>query len=153
MLAGFVAVVALFWFAAPVRVPSHFNAAGEIDDWSSRAGTIAALAPAGVGAPILLGIRWPWAKWHGVLNVPNKEYWLASGQHAGLTERVVTFMRLIAGLICGLTGAFLVVMLIDARATTAHETVPSWVFAVLTAAALAGMGLCVAKLFRDLKPE
>lgn len=58
-LAAFLAVAVVFWNVAPPRVPSHYNAAGDIDDWSSKAGLVVSLVPGGVAIPVLFAIPWP----------------------------------------------------------------------------------------------
>ena len=49
-------VVALAWAALvlPERVPSHFDAAGRVDDWSSRTGTLVFWVA--IGLVVLAGI-------------------------------------------------------------------------------------------------
>lgn len=153
MLAALLAVLVIFAIQAPGRVPSHFTASGDADDWSSKGSMVVFMTLIGVALPILLAIRWPWGRWPGVLNVPYKDFWLADGRQPGLTERVVTFMRLIAGLLCGLMGAMVVVMLVDSLAAGPAQTAPGWVFAVITVGFLVGVGLCVLKIYRDLKPR
>lgn len=153
MLAAYLAVVVIFAVGAPTRVPSHFNGAGVADDWSSKSSTVVFMTLIGVGLPVLLGIPWPWGRWPALLNVPYKDHWIETDQRAGLTARVVTFMRLVGGLVCALMGAMLAVMLVDSLATGPADTAPGWLFGAFTAAFIVGIGLCVVKIFRDLKPR
>lgn len=152
MVVVYLGMAGLFWTQAPDRVPSHFDAASHVDAWSSRAGLLSILGLFGVALPILLAIPWPWGGKPGLLNVPNKDYWIEEGRVAGLTDRVVTFMRLLGGLVSGLSSALLAISLSTAVADGPTHGPPGWVFLLVIGLFLVGLGLDVVKLFRDLKP-
>src|SRR5699024_9448695 len=87
-----------------------------------------------------------------LLNVSHRRYWLLGGRHAELTNRLVTFTRLLAGLVCTLMTAVCLVSLRDSLAPGRHQVSPHWLFPVLIGAFLTGTLLCVLKLVRDLRP-
>lgn len=80
----FAASVALYavvwawsWSRLPERVPTHFDAGGEPDDWSSRAAALGISGLLGFGTALLfLAIVWAVPR-VGVqfVNVPNPQYW------------------------------------------------------------------------------
>lgn len=100
-----------------------------------------------------MGIPWPWAKRPALLNLPYKDDWISTGQQRGLTDRVVVFMRLVGSLSALVASVILVVMLIDANAGNRAETAPGWVLVASIGISLGGIGLCLWKIFRDLKPD
>ena len=81
-------VVALAWAALvlPERVPSHFDAAGRVDDWSSRTGTLVFWVA--VGLVVLAGIpllaRLVSAGDGTWINMPqrSKDHWFAPERRA-----------------------------------------------------------------------
>ena len=86
-------VVALAWAALvlPGRVPSHFDAAGRVDDWSSRTGTLVFWVA--VGLVVLAGIpllaRLVSAGDGTWINMPqrSKDHWFAPERRAEFRVR------------------------------------------------------------------
>ena len=79
VLIGSIAQAIFFWPQLPDKVASHFDAAGQPDSWMSKTGFIATMLLVQVGiAAIMLGTGWlikvlP----ASMINIPNREYWLA----------------------------------------------------------------------------
>lgn len=80
--------IALVWSDLPDSMASHFGAGGRPDSFMSKGGFFVAMALIGGGsvaavfaAPLLLHIMPP-----KLLNLPNREYWLANDErrHAAL---------------------------------------------------------------------
>lgn len=152
MLSTMIVVSGVFWGTAPETVPTHYNGSGRVEDWSSKSAFLVLLGLLGVLLPVLLALRWPWARIPRLLNVPHRRYWWLGGRRAALTDRVVTFMRLVAGLLCTLMTAVCLVSLRDSLAPGQYQASPHWLFPVLLGAFLTGTLLCVLKLIRDLRP-
>lgn len=82
----------LAWQVAvlPERVPTHFDASGQADEWSSRAGALASsvLGPLVLVFPLplmaRLAVRWPQS-----INAKNRDWWMASGQRLRRFERLL----------------------------------------------------------------
>lgn len=142
-----------FLLVAPDKVPSHFNAIGAIDSWSAKTTAATSLLPVGAVLPILMAIPWPWAKRPSLLNLPYKNDWITTGRQQGLTDRVIVFMRFLGGLMALLANVILLLTLIDGRADSRAEIAPGWVLVVSIGIFVIGTGLCLWKVFRDLKPD
>lgn len=86
------------WRAAPAVVPSHFDAAGRPNAWSPRneffelqVGVTLGIAALFVGLPMLLkGMP------AGLINLPNKAYWLAPDRREETMERLSSFLDVFA---------------------------------------------------------
>jgi len=80
------------WNSAPGRVPSHFDAAGRPNAWSSRdeffflqAGVTLGIAALFIGIPRLLK-----STPASLINLPNKSYWLAPERREKTMERLAS---------------------------------------------------------------
>lgn len=78
-LIGSILQAVLFWPQLPNKVASHFNGAGQPDGWMSKTNFVAMTLLLQFGlAAMMFGIGWlvrvlpP-----SMINIPNKEYWLA----------------------------------------------------------------------------
>lgn len=151
MLVAYLVMAGVFWGRAPARVPSHFTAASNVDDWSTKGAFLLIVSLIGVGVPILFAIPWPWDTWSGRLSVPNKDYWLKPGRRSDFKDRVTTCMRFIGGLVCGMAGIGLWDSLTAATAYEPDHATPDWEFPVAMGVFGVGMALSVVKLFRDLR--
>ncbi|WP_432572938.1 DUF1648 domain-containing protein [Kineococcus sp. SYSU DK005] len=88
--AAAVAAVVVAAAVLPERVPTHFGATGEADDWSSRAGAVTFLAllttgVAGMFAAFARGAARMSMEW---VNVPHKQRWIEAGLEAELRRRL-----------------------------------------------------------------
>ena len=86
------------WNLAPARVPSHFDAAGHPNAWSSRdeffliqMGVTLLVAALFVGMPALLK-----ATPTSLINLPNKSYWLAPERREETMERLASSLEVFA---------------------------------------------------------
>lgn len=77
----------------PAQVATHFNAAGQANDWMSREMHLTCMAAIGLGLPILMvgvfyAIRWlPMA----IVNMPHREYWLAPERRLATSAVLLQF--------------------------------------------------------------
>ena len=82
----------LAWQVAvlPDLVATHFDSSGEPDGWSDKTSALAisVLGPLAVAFPMplmsLLVVRWPQS-----INVPNREWWTATGPRLRRFERLL----------------------------------------------------------------
>ena len=78
-LVGSVLQAVFFWPGLPDEVASHFNAAGQADGWMSKTAFVALTLLMQIGlAAMMFGVGWlikvvPTS----MINIPNREYWLA----------------------------------------------------------------------------
>ncbi|MGY2064605.1 DUF1648 domain-containing protein [Blastococcus sp. SYSU DS0619] len=73
----YAAVWAWSWSRLPERVPIHFGAGGEPDDWTSRTAALWFTALLGLGmVAVFAGSVWLVRRaGPGLINVPNPQYW------------------------------------------------------------------------------
>ncbi|TYP86125.1 DUF1648 domain-containing protein [Blastococcus xanthinilyticus] len=134
----YVAVWAWSWTRLPERVPVHFGAGGEPDDWSSRGAALLTTGLLGLGTALLFVgcvrlVRRTRGEW---LNVPNPRYW----KHP---ENLARLRELAAGDLW-LFGAWTVLLLagvdwLIVRAATAEDPGLGWWPLALVAGYLAGV--------------
>lgn len=81
------------WNSAPSRVPSHFDAAGHPNAWSSRDEFF--LLQVGVTlliAALFIGIPWLVRSVPvNLINLPNRSYWLAPGRREETMDRLASY--------------------------------------------------------------
>ena len=149
-------VVVLVWSALvlPDRVPSHFDAAGRADDWTSRAAMVAFWAAMGllvlVGMPALTRLA---AAGDGTwVNMPqrSKDYWFAPERRTEFRVRFGDDLEAFAAL----TGVLMTALLALTTwvATTARDGAPWWAFAGLTGAYVVATAAWTVRLLRAYRP-
>ena len=149
-------VVALVWAAAllPDRVPSHFDAGGRVDDWSSRTSLLVVYTV--IGLVVLVGIpalTRALAAGDGTwINMPqaSKDYWLAPERRDEFRVRfgddIEAFTALTGLLMTAILG------LTTWVGTTGRDAVPWWVFVGLTGLYLVATAVWTARLLRAYRP-
>ena len=150
-------VVALAWAAAvlPERVPSHFDAAGRVDDWSSRTTVLAAWV--GIGVLVLGGIPLLTRALSGGdgtwVNLPPgwKEHWFAPERRAEFRVRLQDDMEAFTALTAVLLLA--VLGLTTWVGTTGRDGVPWWVLAGLVGGYLALTAAWVVRVRARYRPS
>lgn len=140
-LAACVAYLAVFmwsWATLPDRVASHFDGSGAADDWSSRASFLTIQALVGVfvlaGLPLLgaLTTKLP----PSMVNLPNKDYWLAPERRAATATAIRDQLVLFTGL-CGLFLSWFMYDTVAAQARTPQHLQSPWIaLAVFVAATI-----------------
>ncbi|GAA1914428.1 DUF1648 domain-containing protein [Nocardioides hwasunensis] len=149
-------VVALVWSALvlPERVPSHFDAAGRVDAWSSRTSMIVFWAVIGVvvlvGLPALVRLV---TRGDGTfVNMPraSKDYWFAPERRA---EFQVRFQDDMEGF-TALTGVLLVLVLGVTTwvGATGRDGLPWWVLAAAIGLYLVVTAVWTVRLLRAYRP-
>lgn len=149
-------VVALVWSALvlPDRVPSHFDAGGRADDWTSRTAMIVFWVVMGlvvlVAMPALTRLA---ASGDGTwVNMPqrSKDYWFAPERR---TEFRVRFADDLEGF-AALTGLLLTALLglTTWVGATGRDGAPWWVFVVLTGGYLLATAVWTVRLLRRYRP-
>ena len=86
------------WNSAPGRVPSHFDAAGRPNAWSSRDEFFTLQVGVTLGiAALFIGIPWLLRSTPaGLINLPNKSYWLAPERREETMDRLVSYFDVFA---------------------------------------------------------
>lgn len=149
-------VVVLVWSALvlPERVPAHFDASGQVDDWTSRTAMVAFWVVIGavvlVGMPALTRLA---ASGDGTwVNMPqrSKDYWFAPERRAEFRVRFGDDLEGFAAL----TGLLLTALLALTTwvATTGRDGLPWWVFVVLTGGFLLATAVWTVRLLRRYRP-
>lgn len=139
----------LAWQVAvlPERVPTHFGAGGEADGWSSRNGAVAfsALLPLLIVLPTpLMSKLTLWAP--ELINVPNKQWWTASGARLRRFERLLREdLWLITALTLALLVAGQVGIVMAARSGT--DQMPGWALPGALVVFIVGLGAVLARMF------
>jgi len=102
LLLGLV-VVALFeaarqWNLAPSVVPSHFDAAGRPNAWSSRNAffTLQVAVTLGIAALFIVIPRLLKVTPASLINLPNKRYWLAPERREETMDRLASYFDIFA---------------------------------------------------------
>ena len=86
------------WNSAPGRVPSHFDAAGRPNAWSSRDEFFFVQVAVTLGvAALFIGIPWL-LKFTpaSLINLPNKSYWLAPERREETMDRLASSFEVFA---------------------------------------------------------
>ena len=103
------AALCVYWYPQlPEYVASHFDGAGVADGWQSREGFLAVFTAAGIGSFLLVGLGAPLIKRtpRHLINLPNKDYWLAPERIEStldlLTTRLLEFSNISLALLIGL---------------------------------------------------
>ena len=83
----------------PPTVASHFGAGGRADGFGSREGYTAFMTGISVGVPLLIALGGLLARWlpPGLVNLPNRDYWLAPERRAQATVVVERWLMAFAG--------------------------------------------------------
>lgn len=110
LLVLLLALAAIFIVATgdklPSTVASHFGAGGRADGFMSRDGYVAFMAAITVGVPLLIALGGLLARLlpTGLVNLPNKDYWLAPERRdaalATLERWLVAFAGALAFFLC-----------------------------------------------------
>ncbi len=149
-------VALLVWSALvlPDRVPSHFDGAGRVDDWSSRTSNLVMWVV--LGAVILAGIpllaRLVAHAGDSSINLPAsyKEYWLTPARREEFTARLqddTEFFSAVTGLLLA-AGCALTTWV----AVTGRDGAPWWTFAGGITAYLLFTVIWMIQLRRAYKP-
>jgi hypothetical protein len=138
----------------PDRVPSHFDGAGRVDDWTSRPTMLVLWVVLGVvvlaGIPALTRLA---ASGDGTLvNMPprSKEYWFAPERRAEFRARFGDDMEVFAALTGGLLVAALA--LTTWVGVSGHDGAPWWTFVAGLAVYLLLTGVWTVALLRRYRP-
>lgn len=148
---GFVGSAVLFlwvWLLVefgrlPARIPTHFDGAGTPDRWTDTS-AMAWFGPAAIGlfvVGMLVGsallVRWMAVRHPGLVNIPNKDDWIALPPHlrAWSIEPVVLALALSAVLVVGLFAC--ISWATSAVASGQRATAPMWPVWALVALMLA----------------
>jgi uncharacterized membrane protein len=104
------------WYSAPGLVPSHFDAAGRPNAWSSRDEffTLQVAVTLGVAA-LFIGIAWLLKSTPArLINLPNKSYWLAPERREETMDRLASSFEVFA---CATVLLLLVIFELTSRAS------------------------------------
>lgn len=138
----------------PDRVPSHFDALGRVDGWSSLTSMLVLWTVLGVmvllGLPLLIRLVLSGeATW---VNLPHgtKEYWLAPERRAEFRSRFQDDMERLTAL----TGLLLVALLVVTTwvGTTGRDAAPGWLLPVLVGTYLVVTVIWTLALVRSYRP-
>ena len=131
------------WSSAPTRVPSHFDAAGRPNAWSSRdeffflqVGVTLLIAALFIGIPWLLK-----STPASLINLPNKSYWLAPERREETMERLASSFEVFA---CATVLLLIVVFELTSLASRGGNLATNYFLPVLVAYLVFSAGWTVA---------
>jgi uncharacterized membrane protein len=131
------------WNSAPDRVPSHFDAAGRPNAWSSRdeffflqVGVTLLIAALFIGIPRLLK-----STPVSLINLPNKSYWLAPERREETMDRLASSFEVFA---CATVLLLLVVFELTSLASHGGGLATNYFLPVLVAYVVFSAGWTVA---------
>lgn len=147
----YAAFLADLWLSAPQlpgHVATHFDAAGHPNGWMTRAGHLRFMAGFGLALPLLLAglghaVRFVPA---ALVNLPNRDYWLAPERRAATCDRLFAQMLWLACLMLVFAASVHHLILAANRATPPRLPAPEMLLAA--AAFLAAVGAWVVALLR-----
>jgi uncharacterized membrane protein len=148
-LAGAIVQAVMFWPQLPEKVASHFDAGGQADGWMTKTSFIALtlLLQAGLSA-LMLGLgRIIGALPNSLINIPNKEYWLAEERRSETLDEMIWMMDWIAA---G-TSVFLFVILyltFDANVGEEKELNSTVTWIVTVAFSVGLIGFCIVRTMK-----
>jgi uncharacterized membrane protein len=150
LAAATVARVAGAWDALPERMASHFGPSGAPDGFMPRADFVTVMALTGGGTVLLLTLlpqllRFVPAE---LINMPNREYWLAPERRAQTLARLGVWMAWLGVL----TGALIAAVVeLTIRANQGHTSLDMGTFATLMGVYAAGVALVLFMLVRQFR--
>jgi uncharacterized membrane protein len=132
----------------PERVATHFGASGRPDGWMSRSGYLNFIAQMGVGLPLfIVGLifltRFVPAS---LVNMPNKEFWLASGRREEAQRVLLDRSLWLACLMVVFFGSLHYITIVANRSQPVR--LPSQLFFPVLLVFLAGVIVWVIALYR-----
>lgn len=155
LVVAYAGLLVVGWLTLPARVPMHFGAGGEVDDWASRPAAILAMAGIGAALAALFGGLAGWAE-RGIplswVNVSHKGWWTETAEREARFRAMlaVDFWRLGA-----LTMAFLLAPLAVTIAV-ADDTAPRlapWFYVALAVFLVATVGYSLWMSFVRYRPD
>jgi len=136
-----------YWQRLPQRVATHFGPGGEPNDWMGRTSAVLVLGGFQIFFPLLLVGTVRMLRWipNGLINIPHREYWLASERRESSLEWLGLPMAGIAGLM-----AVLMVVLshLTFRANSGGGKLEEFPFFVCLAVHLGGTAMLVIRILR-----
>ncbi|QEG21090.1 DUF1648 domain-containing protein [Mariniblastus fucicola] len=145
-LVGTALLAFFYWDQLPARVASHFGPGGQANGWMSKPGFVAVMLATQVGvAAMMLGVGYlirvlPTS----MINIPNREYWLAESRRDRTLRETASMMAWIAA---G-TAVFLMVvywLTLDANVDEKGlNSTATWISTIVFIAGL--IGFCVVRL-------
>lgn len=134
----------------PERVASHFNAAGKPDDWTSRDGLVKFQCGMLLAMGGLFGLsrRWMGVMPTSLVNLPNKEFWLAPERRAQSLDLLARWMHWIGAA----TLAFLMLVFqFTVQANLRNGSLNMPLFLTLTGFYLAGIIVASVWIYRRFR--
>lgn len=141
--------VGFLWFTfrsvslLPDPVATHFDLSGQPDGWMSRAGAITFVQAMGLGLPLFIVALSAMIRFlpAGMINIPNREFWLAPERRAETASRMSAAMLWLACLlVCFLAGMHCLTIVAN-RTVPAH--MPASGLWIILAAFLVCLGVWI----------
>ena len=147
--------ILFLWYLAhsavelPERVATHFSLSGEANGWMSRAGAIAFMRAMGLGLPLFIVLVAGLLRLlpASMINIPNREYWLAPERRARTVSVMFRQMLWLACLLVGFLGGLHYLTVRANQTVPAH--MPGKLLLAVTLCFLAGLGIWIVSLIRS----
>ena len=142
--------VALAWDALPSRMASHFGASGVADGFMPRDGFMTMMALTCSVPVVLVAVLPPLLRLMptGLINLPNREYWLSPERREGSLARLVAWLAWFA---VPLAAFLALVVELTIRANVTSGGLDMRVFGVGVGLYVAAMAALVISMYRDFR--
>lgn len=149
LVISFIGQLIYYYPNLPEKIASHFNSFGEPDNWMSKSsfviveGIILFLIVAEFTLLPLLIEKMP----DSLINLPNKDYWLANERRATTFSFIQTYFEWFS---VGLLGIFIAINEFVFRANLSQQNLSNWTWIVLLTF-LFFVGIWTFKLLRQFR--
>jgi len=101
-IVGSIVLAVYYWPLLPVKVAEHFDAGGNADRWTSKGVLVATHIGLQLGTAAFFGlIAWSISFVpESMMNIPNKEYWLAAERKAETVEFSKVLLLVVGAATC-----------------------------------------------------
>lgn len=142
--------VAMQWSELPPMVASHFGASGQPDGFQSRGGFFLAFAGLTMFTLLVLLTVPLWLRWlpSNLINLPNREYWLAPERKDESLVRMGGYMNWMAFLTAAL---LLVVLELVLQANIERRGLANGPFMIAMIAYFVGVGVWLVAMYRGFR--
>ncbi len=142
--------VAWVWDALPADMASHFDGAGQPNDWMPKESLFAILAMVQIGVPLLLALVSIAQRRvsPSLINLPNRDYWLAPERKDEAMRRLGGALEWVAAVVAAFMAGALELVL---RANLRSSRLETAAFALMLGMFLLAIAATIAGIYRAFR--